>query len=83
MTLSPTTRSGPALHLIQRYREPETAEVEQIYEHEIFVWLLADEDGPLLVSMSTSYVDLIAADAWRPLLLMLADTLTAGPDPDQ
>jgi hypothetical protein len=77
------TRSGTALHLIQRYREPEDAEVEQVYEHEIFGWLLEDEEGTLLVSLSTSYVDLVAAEAWRPLLLMLAASLAARPDPQE
>jgi hypothetical protein len=68
------TASGPALHLVQRYREPVNAEVEQVQEHELFAWLL-DDDGPLLVTLSTSYVDLVDAGEWRPELAALAATL--------
>jgi hypothetical protein len=76
------TRSGEALHLIQRYREPIDAEFEQIQEHEVFAWILPDYDGPMLVTMSTSYVDLLAAAEWRPALTALASTLIMKPEPD-
>jgi hypothetical protein len=77
------TRSGPALHVIQRYREPVDPHVEDILESEAFAWILHDDDGPLLVSLSTAYVNLSAAAAWRPELLRLATTLTLEPDPDE
>jgi hypothetical protein len=77
------TRSGPALHVVQRYREPVDPHVEDILESEAFIWILHDDDGPLLVSLSTSYLDLVAAADWRPELLRLASTLTLEPDPDE
>jgi hypothetical protein len=75
------TRSGPALHVIQRYREPVDTEVEQVQEHETYAWIL-DVDGPMLVTLSTSYVDLIAAAQWRPELNRLASTLVIKADFD-
>ena len=75
------TRSGPALHVVQRYREPVDAHVEQVQEHEVFAWIV-DDDGPLLVTLSTSYVDLAAASEWRPDLIALAKTLIIEPDTD-
>jgi hypothetical protein len=74
------TLSGPALHMIQRYRQPVDLEVEEIQEHEAFLWILQDDDGPILVMLSTSYVDLLAAAEWRPDLLALATSLTMEPD---
>jgi hypothetical protein len=76
------TRGGPALHLIQRYREPVDAAVEQVQEHEAFLWVV-DDDGPLLLTLSTSYVDLVAAGDWRPELVALASSLVSQPDPEQ
>jgi hypothetical protein len=76
------TLSGPALHMIQRYREPVDAELEQVQEHEAYAWVL-DDDGPLLVTLSTSYLDLVAAAEWRPELWALASTLVARPDLDK
>jgi hypothetical protein len=76
------TRSGPALHVVQRYREPVDAHVEQVQEHEVFAWIM-DDDGPLLVTLSTSYVDLAAATEWRPDLIALAKTLVLEPDADE
>jgi hypothetical protein len=73
------TRSGPALHLIQRHRQPVDAHVEQVQEHEVFLWIV-DDDGPLLVTLSTSYVDLAAATEWRPDLIALATSLTIETD---
>jgi hypothetical protein len=75
------TRSGPALHVIQRYREPADAHVEQVQEHEVFAWIV-DDEGPLLVTLSTSYVDLAAAAEWRPALRAVAMSLTIEPDPE-
>jgi hypothetical protein len=76
------TRSGSALHVIQRYREPVDAEVEQVQEHEAYAWIL-DVYGPMLVTLSTSYVDLVAAAEWRPELNRLASTLVIKADPDE
>jgi hypothetical protein len=76
------TRSGPALHMIQRYREPVNPEVEQVREHEAYVWILADYDGPMLVTLSTTYLDLVAAGEWRPELAGLASTLVMKQDLD-
>jgi hypothetical protein len=75
------TRSGPALHVVQRHRQPVDAHVEQVQEHEVFAWIM-DDDGPLLVTLSTSYVDLAAASEWRPDLIALAKTLIIEPDTD-
>jgi hypothetical protein len=75
------TRSGPAVHLIQRYREPVDATFEQVQEHEVFAWIV-DDDGPLLLTLSTSYANLAAASTWRPDLVALASTLVLKPDPE-
>jgi hypothetical protein len=41
---------------------------------------VVDDDGPLVVTLSTSYVDLAAAAEWRPDLIALATSLTIEPD---
>jgi hypothetical protein len=77
------TRSGQALHMIQRYREPVSPGEEQILENETYAWVLEDYDGPMLVTLSTSYVDLVAAGRWRPELTALASSLVMQQDPDE
>jgi hypothetical protein len=76
------TLSGPALHIIQRYRQPIDPKVEEVQEHEAFLWILQDAGGPLAVTLSTSYLDLLAAAEWRPDLTALATSLTIRPDAD-
>ena len=68
------TASGPALRLIQRYREPLSPGVEQVREHVIYAWLLPDDDS--VVTVSTTFVDLVAAGIWRDALDELALSLT-------
>jgi len=74
------TRSGPAVHLVQRYLAPQGADFELVQEHEIFVWRLTDAEGDLAVYLSTSYLDLADAAQWRPQLVELAATLTVTED---
>jgi hypothetical protein len=69
------TRSGQALHMVQRYLDPVDPELELVMEHEVYAWVLDDEDGPVLVMLSTAYVDLVAAGQWRSELRDLAETL--------
>jgi hypothetical protein len=69
------TRSGQALHMVQRYLDPVDPELEMVMEHEVYAWVLDDEDGPVLVMLSTAYVDLVAAGQWRSELRDLAETL--------
>jgi hypothetical protein len=75
LTETVETRSGPALHLVQRYREPISPEEEQVKEHEAYAWVLDDYDGPMLVTLSTTYTDLVDAGDWRSELAELASTL--------
>lgn len=74
------TATGPATHLIQRYRAPVDVEHELVQEHEVFVWQMADVDGDMAVYLSTSYVDLDEAQQWRPELLELARSLAVTAD---
>jgi hypothetical protein len=76
------TSSGPALHMIQRYRQPVNPEVENVLEHEAYMWILQDYDGPMMVLMSTAYVDLVAAAEYRPALRTLATSLVMEVEPD-
>ena len=78
------TSSGPAMHIIQRYRQPVDPEVENVLEHEVYMWILQDYDGPMNILMSTAYVDLVAAARYRPALKALATSLVmkVEPDPD-
>lgn len=72
------TLTGPAIHLVQRYRTPVDAEREAVQEHEVFFWHLATEDAHLAVYLSTSYLDLVQAGQWRAELLALAASLEVG-----
>lgn len=74
------TATGPATHLIQRYRAPVDVEHELVQEHEVFVWQVTDVDGDMAVYLSTSYVDLDEAQQWRPELLELAQSLAVTAD---
>jgi hypothetical protein len=69
-------------NMVQRYREPVSLEEEQILEHEAYLWVLDDYDGPILVILSTTYTDPVAAGDWRPELASIAASLvmTQGPD---
>ncbi|GAB3271607.1 hypothetical protein [Kineosporia babensis] len=73
------TASGPATHLVQRYRVPVNPEYELVQEHEMFVWRLSDGEGDFGVFLSTSYLDLVAAGRHRPNLVDLAKSLTVVP----
>ena len=67
------TASGRALRLVQRYREPVSPGVEQVREHIVFAWLFEPEEA--VVTLSTTFVDLAAADTWQPVVEELARSL--------
>jgi hypothetical protein len=67
------TASGPALRLVQRYREPVSPGVEQVREHIVFAWLFTPEET--VVTLSTTFVDLAVAQIWQPAVDELAQSL--------
>ncbi len=77
------TRSGTAFHVIQRYRDPVDPGHEIVMESEAFGWILEDFDGPIVVLLSTSYLDMVAAATWRPQLAALASSLVLKSGPDE
>lgn len=74
------TASGPALHLLQRHRTPASPEVEKVEEHDFYAWSVEDEDGPVVITLSTTYRDMAKAAEWRAELAELARDLVIQPD---
>ena len=58
------TLAGPAVRLVQHYREPLSADVAEIRDHVAYGWLVADLRQTTVVVASTAFVDLVAAGAW-------------------
>lgn len=58
------TSSGPAVRLVQRYREPLSPDVAEIRDHIAYGWLVADHAQTTVVVASTAFVDLVAAGSW-------------------
>ncbi|MGH3773332.1 MAG: hypothetical protein ACRDRW_18375 [Pseudonocardiaceae bacterium] len=55
------TPTGPAVRLVQRYREPISPEAAEIRDHVAYGWLVAQTT---VVVASTAFVDLVAAGTW-------------------
>ncbi len=63
------TPSGPAVRMVQRYREPLSPEVAEIREHILYGWLPTGDarNGDArntVVLASTAFLDLVAAGNW-------------------
>jgi hypothetical protein len=76
------TRCGPAAHLVQRYRAPQSVDLELVQEHEVYLWRLADAEGDWAIYLSTASLDLVEAAEWRPALRDLARSLTLSGPPE-
>ncbi|NLT57233.1 MAG: hypothetical protein GXX79_22260 [Actinomycetales bacterium] len=80
------TAAGPALRLLQRFRTPVDPDVEQVQENLAYAWSLDDVEilddegdlacGPVVVTVSTSFEDLVDAGQWRATVDDLARSLT-------
>ncbi|MGH3831275.1 MAG: hypothetical protein ACRDRS_12655 [Pseudonocardiaceae bacterium] len=55
------TLTGPAVRLVQRYREPLSSNAAEIRDHIAYGWLFAQTT---VVVASTAFVDLVAAGTW-------------------
>ncbi|MGI9004031.1 MAG: hypothetical protein ACR2GH_20680 [Pseudonocardia sp.] len=72
------TPVGPAVRLVQRYRELLSPGVEEIREHVAYGWLVSGSDHEdVVVTVSTAFVDLVAASTWITAVDELAQSLTA------
>lgn len=58
------TLAGPAVRLVQRYREPLSSDVAEIRDHVAYGWLVADLRQTTVVVASTAFIDLVAAGTW-------------------
>lgn len=65
------TPAGPAVRLVQRYREPLSPGVEEIRDHVAYGWLAGNE----AVIVSTTFVDLVATDRWITMVDELAHSV--------
>lgn len=54
------TPAGPAVRLVQRYREPLSPGVEEVRDHVAYGWLVGNQ----AVIVSTTFVDLVATERW-------------------
>lgn len=72
------TPAGAAVRLVQRYRESLAPGVEEIREHLAYGWLVADHAKGTVLTMSTVFVDLVAASTWTTAVDELAQSLTTG-----
>lgn len=71
------TPAGPTVRLVQRYREPLCPGVEEIRDHVAYGCLAAGNDqGKVVVTVSTVFVDLVAAGTWIRKVDELARRLT-------
>ncbi len=71
------TPAGPAVRLVQRYREPLSPGVEEIREHVAYGWLVSGSDhANAVITLSTVFVDLVAAGKWIIAVDELARSLT-------
>jgi hypothetical protein len=70
------TPGGPAVRLVQRHGSPGAEQ-----EHVVYVWLLDDEDGSVVITLSTAFEDAAEGGRWRPALDGLARGLTLGAGP--
>jgi len=71
------TPAGTAVRLVQRYREPLCPGVEEIREHVAYGCLVAGSDHEnVVVTVSTVFVDLVAAGTWITAVDELARCLT-------
>jgi len=52
------------VRLVQRYREPLSADVAEIRDHITYGWLVADHAQTTVVVASTAFIDLVAAGTW-------------------
>jgi len=71
------TPAGTAVRLVQRYREPLSPGVEEIREHVAYGCLVAGSNHEnVVVTVSTVFVDLVAAGKWITAVDELARCLT-------
>lgn len=71
------TPAGPAVRLVQRYREPLGPGAEEIRDHVAYGCLVAGSDrDTVVVIVSTVFVDLVAAGTWITVVDELARCLT-------
>lgn len=71
------TPTGPAVRLVQRYRHPQSAGVDEIRQHIAYGWLAPRSDHhTIVVTLSTVFIDLVAAGTWITAVDELARSLT-------
>ncbi|MGH3871886.1 MAG: hypothetical protein ACRDSR_10305 [Pseudonocardiaceae bacterium] len=68
-----------ALRLVQRYREPVSAEVAEIRDHVAYGWLVTGHTRTTVVIASTIFVDLVTAGTW----ITAVDELARSVAPEQ
>lgn len=69
------TSAGPALRLVQRYLAAVEPGIEAVNEGHAYAWVLDDGEGPVVITLSTCFEDLVAAGQWQPCLDALAHSL--------
>ena len=70
------TPAGPIVRLVQRYREPLSPGVEEIRQHLVYGWLVAEGGDTTVVTVSTIFIDLVAAGTWTTAVDQLTRSLT-------
>ncbi len=71
------TPAGPAVRLVQRYREPLSPGVEEIREHLAYGWLVpGNEHENTVITLSTVFIDLVTASTSTNAVDKLAQSLT-------
>lgn len=71
------TPAGPAVRLVQRYHEPFSTGVVEVRDHVSYGWLVSGSGAEtIVVTVSTVFVDLVAAGSWIIAVDELARSLT-------
>jgi len=71
------TPAGTAVRLVQRYGEPLSPDAAEIRDHVAYGWLVSGNDHEkVVVTVSTVFVDLVAAGKWITAVDELARCLT-------
>lgn len=75
------TRGGTAVRVRQQYRSPRDAHLETVTESVAYLWVVDDDEQfPLLITFSTAFEDLVAAEVFRPMVDEVARTVAMVPD---
>ena len=71
------TPAGTAVRLVQRYGEPLSPDAAEIRDHVAYGWLVSGNDHEkVVVTVSTVFVDLVAAGKWITAVDEFARCLT-------